>query len=66
VRNRYVDEMAELRPGALLVVEPADLPAEVATARDEPFRTWHGLDPVPFGRADAARAYLRWWAGVLR
>lgn len=66
VRNRYADEMAELRPGALLVVEPADLPAEVATARDEPSRTWHGLDPVPFGRADAARAYLRWWAEVLR
>ncbi len=64
VRNRYVDEMARLRPGALQVVEPEHLAAEVAMARAEGRRTWHGLDPVPFGRADAARAYLRWWAGV--
>lgn len=66
VRNRYVDEMAELRPGSLVVVEPRDLPTEVATARVEPRRTWHGLDPVPFGRADAARAYLLWWEAVSR
>lgn len=66
VRNRYVDEMALLRPGSLRVVAPEDLPAEVATARAEAQRTWHGLDPVPFGRADAARAYLQWWEGVLR
>ncbi|MCI9858517.1 hypothetical protein [Microbacterium proteolyticum] len=64
VRNRYIDEMVELRPGALRVVDPEDLAAEVAIARHEAVRTWHGLDPVPFGRADAARAYRRWWAEV--
>jgi hypothetical protein len=64
VRNRYIDEMVELRPGALRVVDPDDLAAEVAMARHEATRTWHGLDPVPFGRAEAARAYLRWWAEV--
>lgn len=66
VRNRYVEEMAELRPGALRVVEPEHLAVEVVRARGEAGRTWHGLDPLPFGRADAAGAYLRWWAGVSR
>jgi hypothetical protein len=66
VRNRYVDEMAQLRPGTLRVTEPDDLSAEVAAARAATQRTWHGLDPVPFGRADAARAYLRWWEAVFR
>lgn len=66
VRNRYVDEMARLRPGSLRVVEPEELPAEVGAARGEASLTWHGLDPVPLGRADAARAYLRWWEAVSR
>lgn len=66
VRNRYVDEMAVLRPGTLHVVEPHALVAEVAAARADAARTWHGRDPVPFGRTDAARAYLRWWSGVSR
>lgn len=66
VRNRYIDEMVALRPGALRVVDPRDLAAEVAIARHGATRTWHGLDPVPFGRADAARAYRLWWAEVFR
>ncbi|MDQ1135670.1 hypothetical protein QE410_000469 [Microbacterium sp. SORGH_AS 1204] len=66
VRNRYVDEMVALRPGALRVVEPDALAEEVAAARVDARRTWHGLDPVPFGRVDAARAYLRWWAEIFR
>lgn len=66
VRNRYVDEMASLRPGTLAVVEEHALAAEVATARADADRTWHRLDAVPFARADAARAYLRWWAEEAR
>lgn len=64
VRNRYVDEMATLRPGTLSVVDPEDLADAVADARADLSRSWHGLDPVPFGRADAARAYVRWWLEV--
>ncbi|MFZ8755820.1 glycosyltransferase [Microbacterium sp. HMH0099] len=62
VRNRYVDEMAELRPGTLRPVEPDALASEVRGAVAEPGRTWHGIHPLPHGRADAAGAYLRWWA----
>lgn len=61
VRNRYVDEMAALRPGTLSPVDPDALSAAVSAARADPGSTWHGLDRVPFGRADAARAYLDWW-----
>lgn len=64
VRNRYVDEMAALRPGTLDVVEPEQLASAVEAARADAGRTWHGVDPVPFGRADAARAYRRWWSDV--
>lgn len=64
VRNRYVDEMAVLRPGTLRVVDPAGLAAQVRAAADDPRRTWHGIDPLPFGRRDAARAYLDWWTGL--
>ncbi|WP_295839692.1 hypothetical protein [uncultured Microbacterium sp.] len=60
-RNRYVDEMAALRPGTLTVLDDQDLAPAIAAARLDPASTWHGADPVPFGRADAARAYLRWW-----
>ncbi|MDQ1085197.1 MULTISPECIES: glycosyltransferase [Microbacterium] len=66
VRNRYIDEMAALRPGTLRVVEPEELAGEVAAARIDPSATWHGVAPIPFGRADAAAAYLRWWAEVVR
>jgi hypothetical protein len=65
VRNRYIDEMSALRPGTLSVVEPDALPAAIRHASDDPSLTWHGIHPVPFDRADTARAYLRWWAEVL-
>ncbi|WP_150955671.1 glycosyltransferase [Microbacterium testaceum] len=64
VRNRYNDEMAALRPGTVTLVEPADLAVAVAAARADVSSTWHGQHPVPFGPADAARAYLRWWSEV--
>ncbi|MFJ4036439.1 hypothetical protein ACIPVB_00010 [Microbacterium sp. NPDC090007] len=64
VRNRYVDEMAALRPGTLAVVEADELGRAVAAARRQASSTWHDADPVPFGRADGARAYLRWWTEV--
>ena len=65
VRNRYIDEMSALRPGTLSVVEPEALPAAIREALEDPSLTWHGIHPVPFDRADTARAYLRWWAEVL-
>ncbi|MDR6689103.1 glycosyltransferase involved in cell wall biosynthesis [Microbacterium sp. 1154] len=65
VRNRYNDEMAALRPGTVTLVEPAALAAAVSSARDDTASTWHGQHPVPFGRADAARAYLDWWSEVV-
>ena len=64
VRNRYVDEMAALRPGTLLPVEPPALSALVRAAAEDPDATWHGIHPVPVGPADVARAYLAWWARV--
>jgi len=64
VRNRYVDEMAALRPGTLTAVETDDLARAVAAARDDASSTWHGTHPVPIGRADTARAYLQWWSEV--
>jgi len=65
VRNRYVDEMAALRPGTVTPVDPDALPAAVRAAATDPARTWHGIDRLPFDRADAARAYVRWWTEVL-
>jgi GT2 family glycosyltransferase len=64
VRNRYVDEMAALRPGTLSPVDPAALAAEVRAAAEDPDATWHGVHPVPVGPADVARAYLDWWAAL--
>ncbi|WP_239642468.1 glycosyltransferase [Microbacterium sp. B19] len=64
VRNRYVDEMAALRPGTLRSVEPLALAAEVRATAEDPDATWHGIHPVPVGPADVARAYLEWWAGL--
>lgn len=63
VDSRYAREMAALRPGTLTLYPPADLPAHLA-------RSW--ADPraaqLPAGTslaptlADAAAAYLAWWA----
>ncbi|MFF8188184.1 glycosyltransferase [Microbacterium sp. NPDC016588] len=61
LRNRYVDEMAALRPGTLLPVEPSALAATVRAAVEDPDATWHSIHPVPLGPADVARAYLAWW-----
>ena len=33
-----------------------------AVVRADASTTWHGVAPMPFGRAEAACAYLRWWA----
>ena len=61
VRNRYVDEMAALRPGTLYPVEESDLVGALRHACTNPDATWHGLARLP--RADVAQAYLRLWAG---
>lgn len=61
VRNRYIDEMAALRPGTLLAVDEADLATAVRRARERPDDTWHGLTHLPMSRDDVADAYVRWW-----
>ena len=66
VRNRYVDEMAALRPGTLSVVEPEQLAPAISAARVDAATTWHDIAALPAGRADATAAYLRWWSGVSR
>lgn len=63
VRNRYVDEMAALRPGTLHPVGESDLVGALRHACTNPDTTWHGLARLPLSRADVAQAYLRLWAG---
>lgn len=63
VRNRYVDEMAALRPGTLNPVGESDLVGALRHACTNPDATWHGLARLPMSRADVAQAYLRLWAG---
>lgn len=62
--NRYVDEMAVLRPGSMTVVEPDLLGSAVAAAARAPASTWLSRPAVPHGRADVGAAYARWWEGL--
>lgn len=64
LRNRYVDEMAALRPGTIAVVDddPGALAWAVRAALTDPAATWHGQERVAFGPAEAAEAYRRWWS----
>lgn len=64
VRNRYVDEMATLRPGTLTPVGENDLSDALRRALAHPGATWHGLASLPLSRAEAADAYVRLWDGV--
>ncbi|WP_091227199.1 hypothetical protein [Microbacterium sp. 3J1] len=64
MRNRYIDEMAELRPGTLTPVDEADLAAAVRRAAEDPETTWHGLTRLPLSWIDAADSYVRWWEQV--
>lgn len=64
VRNRYIDEMAELRPGTLTPVGEADMAAEIRRRLDAPDTTWHRRTELPMAWPDAAAAYVRWWAEV--
>lgn len=65
VSNRYTDEVAQLRPGSLTLVDSDGLAGAVAECRTDPLRTWLPAEvPVVHGLADAARAYLTWWQGV--
>ncbi|WP_314649456.1 hypothetical protein [uncultured Microbacterium sp.] len=64
VRNRYIDEMAQLRPGTLTPVGEADLAAEIRRRIDAPDTTWHGRTELPMAWPEAAAAYVRWWAEV--
>nr|WP_314840842.1 hypothetical protein [uncultured Microbacterium sp.] len=64
VRNRYVDEMATLRPGTLQTVDEAGLSDAVRRAHDLPDETWHGLARLPMSWTDVADAYVRWWQGL--
>ncbi|AXL10983.1 hypothetical protein DXT68_01645 [Microbacterium foliorum] len=62
VRNRYIDEMAMLRPGTLSTVDETGLAEAVRRAVGLPRTTWHGLARLALSRADVADAYLRFWA----
>lgn len=61
VVNRYVAEMAALRPGTVEPVEPAHLADAIRRALRDPESTWHGFSAVPAAPDDVAEAYLRWW-----
>ena len=63
VRNRYIDEMAALRPGTLTTVDETQLARALGAAAADPDTTWHGLARLPHSRADSADAYLRLWDG---
>lgn len=62
MRNRYIDEMAQLRPGTLAVVDESDLASAVRAAVADPPSTWHGRSRLPGSWSDAVAEYTRWWA----
>ncbi|QDE35903.1 hypothetical protein FIV50_14560 [Microbacterium foliorum] len=64
VRNRYMDEMATLRPGTLQTVGEPELAVAVRQAFERPESTWHGLTRLPMAWPEAAEAYVRWWEGL--
>lgn len=66
VRNRYIDEMAALRPGTLQTVDESDLARAVRDAAMRPAATWHGMTQLPQSWTEVAEAYLRWWDGLRR
>lgn len=66
VRNRYMDEMATLRPGTLHTVDESELAVAVRRAFEHPESTWHGLTRLPMSWPEAAEAYVRWWRGLAR
>ncbi|MCS5726868.1 hypothetical protein N1028_13290 [Herbiconiux sp. CPCC 203407] len=66
VRSRYMEEMAELRPGTLTLVGPEDLAEGIARALADPASTWlTGDEPLhPTGR-DAVELYCAFWAEAM-
>lgn len=64
VRNRYIDEMAALRPGTITAVAEGDLAGALRHAIAHPDTTWHGLARLPVSRAEVASGYLRLWDGL--
>ncbi|MGJ0389371.1 hypothetical protein [Microbacterium sp. CGR1] len=64
VRNRYMDEMAALRPGTLRTVDEPGLAVAVREAFEQPDSTWHDLTRLPMAWPEAADAYVRWWDGL--
>lgn len=62
--NRYIAEMAALRPGTVTVADPEALTSAVGRAAQHPESTWLSTATVPHGRRDVAEAYLDWWAGL--
>lgn len=66
MRNRYIDEMAALRPGTLRAVDEADLAGAVRDAAGRPASTWHGLTTLPQSWAEVSDSYVRWWTDLRR
>ena len=66
IRNRYMDEMAELRPGTITLVDADGFAAAVADAYRHPESTWLDarLDLSPTS-ADTVELYLSYWLSVM-
>ena len=66
IRNRYMEEMAALRPGTVTLVDSVDFSTAVAHALRHPETTWleGGIDVSPMSR-DTVERYLSYWASVM-
>ncbi|MET2011218.1 hypothetical protein ABXJ56_06675 [Microbacterium chocolatum] len=61
VENRYIREMATLRPGTIAVTAAEDLAGGIRAARDRSATTWHDVSALPMDGREVAEAYLAWW-----
>lgn len=66
VSNRYIDEIALLRPGSVTVVAAGELGDAVAACLADPARTWLTPDTgTTWGMSDVVLAYRGWWQGMV-
>lgn len=61
VENRYITEMAALRPGTIAVTAADRLADGIRSAIDRPETTWHGVGALPMDAREVAAAYRAWW-----
>lgn len=66
VRSRYMEEMAELRPGTLTLVDHEELAEGIARALADPASTWlSGREPLHPTARDAVELYCAFWETVM-